>query len=547
MTGATTPVVVGVIDDGIAFAHERFRLWSTAPTPRWETRVEYWWLQDGRPYLKGPTQLNTGRELDKAAIDRLLEDCTHAEMVDEDEVYRRAGLVDFHRHGHNTAAWRAAHGTHVMDLACGYPPQQRRTDRPIVCVQLPVRVTADTSGSLLFPYVAEGMDYILRCAKLIAQARGTGPLPVVINLSYGAIGGPHDGTGPLEVYIDNLVSGSQAFCSSLDVMLPAGNSHLSRCHATYDFQRGGQVETLFWRLQPNDLTPSRVEIWLPFRSGGGPSRVELTVSPPGGPESPPIDENASTVLKLKSGRGTYCQIEYRRLAAPTSRGRFVVVAHPTDDLDPQAPTAPAGLWAIKLKKTSSTGQEIVQAWIQRDESLYGYPRRGRQSYFDDERYTRYDHAGRAIETDDPACPVQRAGLLNSIATGREAIVIGGYVRATRKTAEYSAAGPITPPLGNVSASRSGPDALAPTDDAVAHGGVLAAGSRSGAVVAMNGTSVATPQTARWIADERAKGEAGGRGAVKLRARTDDAGPNRPPQALPRSGWGRMKLPSMNKR
>ena len=50
-------VVMGVIDDGIAFGHERFRKKAA-------TRVEYWWLQDGQ-YLPGPTALPYGRELAK--------------------------------------------------------------------------------------------------------------------------------------------------------------------------------------------------------------------------------------------------------------------------------------------------------------------------------------------------------------------------------------------------------------------------------------------------------------------------------------------------
>ena len=108
------PAIVGVIDDGIAFANQRFR---TVLGGKLESRVEYWWLQDG--VYQGPP-LPFGRELDKTGINKLLADCTHAGVVDEGELYRHAGLTDFTRGGHKSAAWREAHGAHVMDLACGY-------------------------------------------------------------------------------------------------------------------------------------------------------------------------------------------------------------------------------------------------------------------------------------------------------------------------------------------------------------------------------------------------------------------------------------------
>ena len=58
-------------------------------------------------------------------------------MLQEDLVYRAAGLLDYTRPDHKAAAWRVTHGTHVMDAACGYDPSDNRLDRPIACVQLP--------------------------------------------------------------------------------------------------------------------------------------------------------------------------------------------------------------------------------------------------------------------------------------------------------------------------------------------------------------------------------------------------------------------------
>jgi hypothetical protein len=192
-------VVIGIIDDGIAFAQARFRKALAS------SRVEYWWLQDG-PQTKRPGQtLTDGYEYTKAEIDALLDTCTHGGVVDEDELYRHTGLIDFQREGHNSAAWRNAHGTHVMDLAAGYDMDAACDDRPLVVVQLPARVTADTSGGDLGYYAAYAIQYILD------RARKIGPtLPVVINFSYGRIAGPHDGTSLLEQVIDAQIARAAA-------------------------------------------------------------------------------------------------------------------------------------------------------------------------------------------------------------------------------------------------------------------------------------------------------------------------------------------------
>jgi subtilisin family serine protease len=111
-------------------------------------------------------------------------------------------------------------------------------------------------------------------------------------------------------------------------------------------------------------------------------------------------------------------------------------------------------------------------------------------------------------------------------------------------APYSAGGPVTQPVLPPPLDRIGPDAVAPSDDSLAHDGVLAAGSRSGSVVAMNGTSVAAPQVARLIADELSAGRPGDRAAVQALAAASDATlpPLPPPPPNERYGAGRLLLP-----
>jgi hypothetical protein len=185
----------------------------------------------------------------------------------------------------------------------------------------------------------------------------------------------------------------------------------------------------------------------------------------------------------------------------------------------------------------------VQGWIQRDDTPLGYPIRGRQSYFDEACYVRFDAQGREIEEDSnqPLCLVKRAGSINAIATGNQTIVAGGYLRKELRIARYSAGGPITPPPGGILPQNlRKPDAALASDDSKVHFGVLAAGGRSGSRVAINGTSVAAPQGARWVADQLAAGYLGDRAAVCAKAQADEAAlpASKPPLPPERGGCGR---------
>jgi hypothetical protein len=549
-------VVMGVIDDGIAFAHERFRKIVGGVT---ETRVDNWWLQDGPnpppavpPFtLPPPQNVPYGCELYKSQIDWLLQNSMTGGVIDEDLVYRKACLIDFAKPlaaadvNHQSAAWRGPHGTHVMDLACGCDPSPPVHNRPIVCVQLPTRVTADERPGELYSYIADGITHIVDRAQALAPTWGVASLPVVINVSYGLLADPHDGTGPLEAFIDDKVEECRNNGFDLRVVLPSGNSYLSRIHGQVSFSSPAP-RTLRWRVQPDDQTPSFLEIWLPRDPVAIASRVTLSITSPTGanwiiPELP-----FSTVYF-----GPPMPLNYGQVSSspwmPSNRTRFIIMLRPTvrHDLNPAIPrVAPAGVWEIELRNTgglTAAVRHLIHAWVRRDDHVYGFPLRGRQSYLDDPRYRRFDHAGRDEELDNAASLVKRESTINSLATGTEAIVIGGYLKKERVVAKYSAAGARTgmpavapPPFPDppfVTTPRW-PDAVAVSDDSRVHTGVLAAGSHSNSRIAMDGTSVAAPQIARLVADDLAMGGPGNRATVQSWAVP------LPPQ-FERSGAGRI--------
>jgi hypothetical protein len=533
-------VVIGIIDDGIPFAHERFR------RPDGTTRVESVWVQHG-PAANVPVDFDNGFEIPKTEIDSLLATCRRGDLIDEDEIYRRARVADFTLNGRKSQAWRASHGAHVMDLACGWDPDAA-PDWRIICVQLPTTITADSSGASLAPYAVKALEYIRDRAQAIAG--GGKSLPVAVNFSYGLLAGPHDGTNEIELAFDRILREHNTIPGNkpMRVVIPSGNSHLARAHATLSFEAKGRHATLPLRVLPDDLTPSFVEIWLPPAAAAG-NRVELNIATPQGDISPPLEENDSYILQYDMGGKVLCEARYHFFPAPTGRGMFLISLQPTVRIEsenspvPTDPVAPAGLWNLTLANQGLSSHQSVEAWVQRDDAPIGYRRRGRQAFFDVPSYEIYGHDGKPLEEDDPACPVKRAGSINAIATGRDTIVIGGLLRRELRPPAYSAGGPITTPAGAASPHRCGPDALTVSDDSIVQSGVLAAGTRSGSVVAMNGTSVAAPLIARWIAGELADGRLGNREAVWKLADDNELLPLSGPKPSPeRGGAGRAPLP-----
>jgi hypothetical protein len=427
-----------------------------------------------------------------------------------------------------------------MDLACGEDPERARDDRPIICVQLPTRVTADTSGYRLYPYVHHAMRYILERSLKIANDRGYDALPVVINLSYGNFAGPHDGTSLIERAIDGLVAKALGIGVKLRIVLPAGNSYLLRTHACISFENPGDEASFEWRVLPDCRRPSFLEIWLPpFGAAGPADRVDLTIVSPTG-ETHAIRENLpGTALWLASNGEPYAQAYYAYRSL-SGRGLFLIGVNQTGSLERGYPVAPCGVWRLKMKNVALRPEDLVQAWVQRDDSLYGYPTRGRQSYLTDQRYRLFDSEGRPNEQDlPPDSVIERASTLNAIATGAQPVVMGGFLRKELIDVNYSSAGPTSNPPR--------PDAATVTDDSKVHFGVLAAGSRSGAVVPLSGTSVAAPQIARLCADNLANGGSGDRAFIQNYALANippgaPAASTPPPAISDRDGDGRILLP-----
>jgi hypothetical protein len=233
-----------------------------------------------------------------------------------------------------------------------------------------------------------------------------------------------------------------------------------------------------------------------------------------------------------------------------SRECITIAIRPTADDREGTLVVPSGLWRIKIENT--TEQELgIDLRVHRDD-VGMFARTGaRQSYFDDPEYERFEpDSGRPINDEQrdgrQRMRVTRQGTLSTYAYAEGVVAVGGYRNSDGEPAAYSSSGSDGGPavysssgsdggpavyssfgghakrghpkprtkaagpnrvsgLGKAVNPLYGPDLAAVSEESPALGGVLAAGTYSGSVAILNGTSVAAPQVTRALADEIAAG------------------------------------------
>ncbi|MFP8777703.1 hypothetical protein [Hydrogenophaga sp. RWCD_12] len=505
--------VMGIIDGGLAMAHAAFL------GPQGQPRVRYFWRQDefDGPYGPGlgrrlhsrltdhragptPAEMGYGHELTAADIRSAMTRFTLNGSVDEDDLYEHLQCWDL-KHPVN-------HGTVVASLAAGpwlttsrmssgaqtpemHPAGDAASQAPLIAVQLDWSNVVDTSGGAMNVSVLDALMYILN--------RVTDDAQVVVNISWGTLAGPHDGTSVLEAAIDHLISLRGA--ERLQVFIPAGNGYQDRTHANQTLLPGGAPAELHWHVQPDDRTQSFLELWL-----GDPELpeevlqdVSIEVTLPGGQVLEPLTIGHAGCWP--SASAPRLALIFPRKTALGRNGTCALLALcPTASNDPADRLVPAGVWRVKVRN-GGFHPVVLDAYVERDDVALGTHTGARQSYFLD---AMYDTSGNIDSfVDDPGLPtpIRRSGVFNSIGTGQKPMVTGGVRFAT---SAFDPAASYSPRLPDPDASRQPqrvgvkkiPNTLAVSDESAALWGVLGAGSRSGGVVRLYGTSCASPQTAR---------------------------------------------------
>ena len=545
--------VIGIIDDGCAFAHPAFCSSTGA------TRVHFLWDQDGaRTGHSAPwrrvDQAGYGAELWHQELARYSELAWR--LNDDEHAYRCANYgpvrLDLDRRNNMFAVKggsrqdlpagtmsRGAHGTSVMFLAAGvdcdvasgiplrgqravapHPPLPNTTKReskdyatqwPIIFVQLPTVATLDTSGGSLGVHVLDGIRYIVHRANCIppdgrAGSDTTTDLgsmnpatelnrsyfnKIIINISYGAIAGPHDGTSIIEQAMADLVrdSGRKGMVDATWICLAVGNSARARAYARLSL-RPGECKSIAWRIPPDNPLQSFLEVWLPELDGQGHlleqdlvNRVALLITPPGLP-----------ARRVVCGTAWACQLDgaeakeprvvagavFSRRVAQGQRGTMALIAVAATRSGVATDTfcAPHGQWIVEVSNETGTsaagvnpGREIVvQAWTERNDLVFGTPRSQQSTveaedpipepteftpdarrYLDSAMSGRPNHA--MTDSLEPRPTMGSLAGAKSVKTSQtnffemskyqrgQTVVVGGYRLADEEMADYSSGGP----------------------------------------------------------------------------------------------------------
>jgi len=496
------PPILGVIDIGCAFAHPRLASPGRGP---WRTRVSHFWDM-GRAAGATETALwrpceafGYGRETDAARLDALIAAAvamhkhrgTPGDAAVERSCYESAGLPEL-----LSARKRWSHGTMVMDFAAGADPRQRTVDAAgraeIVFVQLPPQAVEDLSCGWLTPHVIDALHYIL------TKADGR---PAVINLSFGAYAGSHDGESLLEAALDAIADESGAV-----LVLSAGNARGHGLHAKAQV-KPGESKSLKWILPRDDPTQSFLELWYEQAdaSAGGP-RVAVSLQHGDLPPMASLSGAGGAWFAFDHApqRPVAALLQVPGTTAGGPDGLVLVSLGPTDretTLPNWEPVrAPNGYWTLAVCNQGA-GALTVHAWVERDD-----PDLAARSEFAQSRLVGVPGG---FEVDD-------AGTLTGQACGAKTIVVGSRVQNdTNGLAPDSGAGPAR------RGGRTGPDLVAAGVQRVAAVGLVgiaAAANLSGEQpVRLSGTSISAPRVARKVFEALAtQGVAGGAAGLLAR-------------------------------
>lgn len=447
-------VVIGFVDNGCAFAHRNFAA-SDPDGAVQRSRVTRLWDQSRRdPLWAPPVGFDYGCELPLHQYDMLSGQRLDALRPDRIELpmedrHTRFGYVIRENVGGELIKSNFAHGTHVMDIAAGSGETPGMAPAAeLMFVQMPPYAIRESTELASANHLLDGIAYIFDRA---------GDRPAVVNISYNSYIGPHDGTGLMEVGLDEFLRHPNRA-----IVISAGNGGDQGCHAVRTVARGGS-ETLLWEIKPGDATANFVEIWY---SGASALSVDLVHE-----DRQEADEAVPPGKKrLVLASGLPAGAIIHRAKDPGNGDNQVLIGVDPRFASPTKPADVSGTWRIVLNN-SGDSDVVCHAWIERDNR--GAAPASEQSRFVGE-------------------PKDGAFTLGGFSTGRRTIVVGAINTALHTIERYSGRGPTVD-------GRMKPDFYAAgASDAAGHG-VLAASARGFYPLRSNGTSMAAPFVSGLIA------------------------------------------------
>jgi Subtilase family len=407
-------VVIGLIDWGADFAHVDF------VNADGSSRFIAIWDQNHPENQMSPQPFGYGKVHDRNSINAALKTTSP---------YAALG----YHPGIGDARGMGMHGTHVMGIACANGRSGQRGIAPgaeIIFVHLgrnntDGRLNLGDSNRLL-----EAIDFIKRTA---------GEKPLVINISAGKHGGPHDGRTLVEMCIDHFLEEykNTAICQS------TGNYFNSKTHCSGLVKPGG-VEVVSFITAHTQVIENELEIWYSSKDEFG-----ISLQNENGKDIFTCNVESATEIKID---GKVAGWMYHRSRDPNNGRNMVDIF--------LYPSAPVGYWHLKMHGLKITDGRY-HSWIERADMG--------QSRFTDAN-------------------IVRTATTNTICNSNNSIVSGAYDQTNNdcSIAPFSSSGPTLD-------GRLKPHILAP--------GINIPSSKSSArnqqagsdkLVQMSGTSMASP-------------------------------------------------------
>jgi len=470
---------VVIIDHGIAFWNDRFRLGTAPGAPSRFQEVQFLSFED-----PGADEYQI-TVLTKAQIDGF---CAQADAPGgQAKVIQTLGaMIPGCFYGSAANPQGLWHGTAMADLAAG-AARDAPDDRMLFGLELPTAALRDWGGDTLQTLLMTALSAALRMVAPVLEP-GSTFRELVIVLAFGFPAGPQDGSHPAADLIRSFLAvmnarlGRKGFAVRL--VLPAGNHLQDQCHARLPAQDASGVPSVTWRVAPDDYSPNTVEICVQTRSDPGlevvaPDGSSAQVTLQAGGFAPLIREGVMIggVHRLPD-RGGWAKLRLT-LAATVWR-------HP----GPQP--APFGDWTLRVAADAE-----AELWILRDDRdvVADATTPHRPSVFVDPAYLREDAQGAPVIDDSGGGFVRRAGTASVLTTARHADAVA------------VAASVANPSGGTMNASYSslprssatGFAASVQIGDAGFREGVICAGNGSAQEFRILGTSAAAALHGRALA------------------------------------------------
>lgn len=355
-------VVVGVIDVHLDIYHPGFR------TAGGKTRVLHLWDQTLTPGAGeasppvgaalpgfGPAAgpgagASYGVEYDAAAIDR--------------EFGHAAGTAAYATVRHpDPSETMDPHGTAVTGCAAGNGRDLVPRSAPgahVTTVTLNIGAAPEADIIFVRPKSFTGTNLLLN-SSFVADAfryifaRAAHPAPgkaCVVNLSYSTDVGPHDGTTPMEVFLDRVLA-----TPGRAITLSAGNENGQKIHATgmVSPTAGRKTLQIQFNAIANPNVSDTIDLWYDAADV-----FEVTVTPPAGDGSPSIGPVASGSSANATLSGGVKVTVSSAVGTSSGQGNHIQILFDVA----AGMSIPVGVWRIDLAGPTVNGK--FHAWADRN-------------------------------------------------------------------------------------------------------------------------------------------------------------------------------------